>query len=179
MVLLIAEKGFESVVILNILLPGLYWANLAILVLQMVGWLSNPFVTALYVMEQAEILFFGGTARASDLRILLSFLVNCVIVVIFTHTDMSTNGDLTVVYAAVAFILSKNYLHTLGLRQPFMIQNEEMARKKSHADVVFANLETIPGTEEQRQREAKYCSAKTMIYNAVGLAFALAVTIVF
>ena len=125
---MILEKGLESLSLLYLVLPGLYTANLIILLLQMIGWLSNPFVTALYFMEQGEILFFGGTARASDLRILLSFTVNALVVVILTHTDVSTDANLTLVYALLAFILSKNYLHTLGLKAPFRIENEEMNR---------------------------------------------------
>jgi len=48
---MIAEKGFESANIVYLLVPGLYYANLVILIMQMVGWLSNPFVTVLYFME--------------------------------------------------------------------------------------------------------------------------------
>ena len=107
----------------------------------MVGWLSNPFVTALYFLEQGEILFFGGTARASDLRIFLSFVINMIFVVVFTHSDVSTEGDLTIVYAVAAFFLSKNYLHTLGLKAPFKIENEDMNRQRVHADIVFSSLE--------------------------------------
>ena len=33
-----------------------------------------------------------------------------------------------VVYAAVALLTSGNYMHTLGLKRPFKIENEEMAR---------------------------------------------------
>ena len=98
--------------------PGIFWANFIILLLQMFGWLSNPFVTLLYMMEQTEILLFGGTARASDLRILVSFTVNAVLIAIFTHTDIATDAKLTIVYAVMAFLTSKNYLHTLGLKKP-------------------------------------------------------------
>ena len=31
--------------------PGIFWANLIVLLLQMFGWLSNPFVTLLYMLE--------------------------------------------------------------------------------------------------------------------------------
>jgi hypothetical protein len=37
----------------------------------MTTMIGNPFVFLLYLMEQAEIFLFGGSARASDLRILL------------------------------------------------------------------------------------------------------------
>jgi len=120
-VLLWAEKGPETSVVMWLFVPDIYWANFFILVLQMIGWLSNPFVTALYFMEQGEILFFGGTARASDLRILVSFLASCLIVVVFTHSDISLNSDLTIVYALAAFFLSKNWMHTLGLKKPFIV----------------------------------------------------------
>lgn len=136
-----AEKGFENAQIVYLLVPGIYTANMFILILQMIGWLSNPFVTAVYFMEQAEILFFGGTARASDLRIFASFFINCLLVIIFTHTDISTDENLTVVYAVAAFFLSKNYLHTLGLKQPFKVENEDMIKQRSFADIVFSSLE--------------------------------------
>ena len=139
--LLIAEKGSDDGIVMYLFVPGIYWANFVVLLLQMVGWLSSPLVTGLYMMEQTEILFFGGTPRASDLRILVSFIVTTVLIVIFTHTDVSTDANLTVIYAAVAYLLSKNYLHTFGLKQPYKIENEEMVRQRNHADIVFADLE--------------------------------------
>ena len=89
-------------------------------------------------------MLFGGTARASDLRILVSFLVNAAIVAIFTHTDIATDASLTVVYAVAAFITSKNYMHTLGLKQPYKINNEDVARTRTQAEIVFANLDADP-----------------------------------
>lgn len=118
--------------------PGIFWANFIILLLQMFGWLSNPFVTLLYMMEQTEILLFGGTARASDLRILVSFTVNAVLIAIFTHTDIATDANLTIVYAVMAFLTSKNYLHTLGLKKPLTVNSD--ANQKTYANIVFANL---------------------------------------
>ena len=140
-VLLIAEKGSDDGIVMYLFVPGIYWANFVVLLLQMVGWLSSPLVTGLYMMEQTEILFFGGTPRASDLRILVSFIVTTAFIVVFTHTDVSTDANLTVIYAAVAYLLSKNYLHTFGLKQPYKIENEEMVRQRNHADIVFADLE--------------------------------------
>ena len=106
--------------------PGIYWANFFILLLQMIGWLSNPFVTLVYLMEQAEILGFGHTPRASDIRILISFSVHTLFTIIFTHSDVKENADLTLVYALVAYLTSLNYMHTLGLKKPYKIENEEM-----------------------------------------------------
>ena len=150
-----------------------------ILILQMFGWLSNPFVTALYFMEQAEILLFGGTARASDLRILVSFVVNCLFVVIFTHSAIHSDANLTIIYAIVAFILSKNYLHTFGLKKPFKIENEEMARQRTNAEIVFENLEKDPEVDQKKAEERRLCSNKTMIFNAVGFVAVLIAAIVF
>ena len=47
-------------------------------------------------------------------------------VVIFTHSDVSTNADLTIIYALVAIVLSKNWMHTMGLKKPFKVENEEI-----------------------------------------------------
>jgi len=131
-----------------LLVPGIYWANFVILLLQMIGWLSNPFVTLLYGIEQVEILLFGATARASDSRILISFVVNVLVLVLFTKTELGSRADLTIVYAVAAYATSKNYMHTLGLKKPFKIENEEMIRQKAQADIVFANLEANPQAEE-------------------------------
>lgn len=44
----------------------------------LLGLLNNPFVMLLYAMEQINILIFGGSARASDMRILIWFIVNTI-----------------------------------------------------------------------------------------------------
>ena len=123
------------------MVPSMYWINFIVLILQMIGWVSGPFCTMLWIMEQCEVLFFGGTQRASDLRIVVSVFVNCAIVVIFTHTDVKKDAKLTIVYAAVAYVTSKNYMHTFGLKKSFNIENEEMVKERTHADIVFAGLE--------------------------------------
>ena len=178
-VLLNAEKGSKGGIALDLLVPGLYWANFIVLLLQMFGWLSNPFVTLLYFLEQAEILLFGGTARASDLRIIISFAVNTLLVVIFTHTDVSSDANLTIIYALLAFLTSKNYMHTLGLKKPFHIENEEMARQRATANIVFRDLKTSPENAIQKRSESQICSIKTIIFNAVHLAVVFAAVIVF
>jgi hypothetical protein len=57
------------------------WAQVIILVLQVMGMLGNPFVLLLYLMEQCEIYAFGGSARCSDLRIFLYFVVHVAFIV--------------------------------------------------------------------------------------------------
>ena len=49
--LLLAEKETENGILMHVWVPGIYWANFLILVAQMIGWLSNPFVTLVYLME--------------------------------------------------------------------------------------------------------------------------------
>ena len=133
--------------------PGIYWANFVVLLLQMFGWLSSPLVTGLYMMEQTEILLYGGTPRASDLRILISFVVSSLFIIIFTKTDVATDANLTVVYAVIAYLLSKNYLHTFGLKKLYKIENEEMQRQRNHADIVFADLEVDDSTDDMKKKE--------------------------
>ena len=171
--LVYAEHGRSTPVLLGLLLPGLYWANFVLLVLQMIGWVSNPFVTALYALEQAEVLLFGGTPRASDLRILVSFMADVILVVIFTHSAVSENSSLTVVYLVAAYVTSKNFLLGLGLKRPFKIENEDQQRQQKQADIVFASLETSLETAEQRQKENQHCAPKTLIFNAVGFVLVL------
>ena len=164
---------------MGLFVPGLFWANFIVLLLQMFGWLSNPFVTMLYFMEQAEILLFGGTARASDVRILISFVVNTVLIVVFTHTDISSNANLTVIYGLLAYITSKNYMHTLGLKKPFNIENEEMARQRTKADIVFRDLISSPEAGVEKHNESQICSIKTIIFNAINLAIVFTSIVVF
>jgi hypothetical protein len=164
--LLIAEKGSEGGVVMWLMVPYIYWINFFVLVLQMIGWLPAPAVAFLWLIEQCEILLFGGTQRASDLRILVSFLVNTVFVIIFTHSDVKSDANLTIVYALVAYLTSKNYMHTFGLKKPFKIENEEMVKQRTHSDIVFSGLEG--GKEkEELEKERNSCTTITMIFNGV------------
>jgi hypothetical protein len=49
---------------------------LTVYVLQAFGVLSHPVVTTLWAMEQASEHLFGSTARASDSRIVMYFVLN-------------------------------------------------------------------------------------------------------
>lgn len=120
-ILLLGEEGSDNSVVMWLMVPHIYWFNFFCLVLQMIGWISNPFVTFLWLVEQTEILLFGSSPRASDTRIIISWLVNCLFVAIFTHTDVKSDAELTIAYFIAAYITSKNYMHTFGLKMPFKI----------------------------------------------------------
>ena len=156
--------------------PGIFWANFIILLLQMFGWLSNPFVTLLYMLEQTEILLFGGTARASDLRIIISFVVNATLIAIFTHTDIATDANLTIVYAIAAFLTSKNYMHTLGLKKPLKVNSD--TNQKIYADIVFANLEPDRDIEDIKRKDSSQCPWDTIAMNVIGFFIVIVATIV-
>jgi len=108
----------------------------------------------------------------------VSVLVNCALVVIFTHTDVKKDARLTIVYAAVAYVTSKNYMHTFGLKRPFNIENEEMVKQQTHADIVFAGLEG--GIEKEKmQREKRSCTIATIILNVTECLFIIAAAVIF
>ena len=44
--------------------------------MQVMGMLSHPVVTMLWAIEQFNLHLLGTTARASDIRIILSFIIN-------------------------------------------------------------------------------------------------------
>ena len=44
--------------------------------MQVMGMLSHPVVTMLWAIEQLNLHVLGTTARASDIRIVLSFVIN-------------------------------------------------------------------------------------------------------
>jgi len=53
-----------------------YWVNFVVLIMQMLGMLSNPVVSLFWLLEQVDVHVMGSTPRASDARILGSFAIN-------------------------------------------------------------------------------------------------------
>lgn len=53
-----------------------------------------------------------------------------------------------------------------------------MARQRTHAEVVFANLEATQSIEEMKRKENQICSITTLIYNGVGLVLIMTTAIV-
>ena len=128
------ENTWES-----LLIPGIYTANFVILILQIIGILGNPYVTIVYILEQVDIFLLGSTSRASDIRIVMSCLINVGFVAICMYI-VGDNSDLTFVYGILAYVASRNILFNIGIRKPFNVINEELLKRKEHADIVFSGL---------------------------------------
>ena len=82
----------------------------------MFGILSNPIVTLMWALEQIDIILFGSTPRTSDIRILLSFLLNCgCVCAIFAAFSYLGYENALLVAVALAFIASHNIFFSLGI----------------------------------------------------------------
>ena len=81
----------------------------------------------------------GSTSRASDIRIVLSCMLNFAFVALCIYV-VGENANLTFVYGLVAYLASRNILFSIGLRKPFTVKNEELEKRKEHADIVFSGL---------------------------------------
>jgi hypothetical protein len=93
----------------------------------MVGILSNPFVTVFWAMEQTEIHILGSTPRASDLRILLSCVLNCAFIVACSFLAYYRGYDKALLLiAALSYIASHNVLFSLGIKKPFKVINQKL-----------------------------------------------------
>lgn len=79
----ILEKSNPFGVILTAYFGQMYYSTIIIIqFLNMFGVLSNVWVTLMYLLEQASMHLLGGTARSSDLRIVISFVLNFTIALV-------------------------------------------------------------------------------------------------
>ena len=102
-------------------------------------------MTIVYLLEQIEIFGLGSTSRASDIRIILSLILNGVFVAISVMIIYRVGGELGYVIGFLAYLASKNPLFSCGLKAPFKVVNEQLERQKEHADIVFNGLNgTVP-----------------------------------
>jgi len=101
--------------------------------------LGNPFVTILYFFEQIEI-HMGGSARASDLRTVLSFLLLWGLVVAAYFIRINA------VIVCFAYLFSNNLWFGLGILQPFKVNNHQILLSKQWADIVFSGLSNPVGS---------------------------------
>lgn len=107
--------------------PWLYHAFIIVYFLQVFGMLSHPLVTLLWAMEQASVHLFGGSPRASDLRILVSFVITSVFIAVpVLMLQSSTEKAARVVLVLLAFLSSHNFLGSFGIKEPFKKLNERL-----------------------------------------------------
>ena len=106
---------------------ALYASFMIVYALQVLGILSHPIVTLLWAMEQVSIHVLGTTARASDIRVVLSFILNGIFVSIgLILGSASGQTAMLVAMVALSFLASHNLLLSLGLRKPFKAVNERL-----------------------------------------------------
>jgi len=117
-----------------------YQANFLLLILQMLGILSNPFVFLLWLLEQLDIYLFGSTSRASDSRIVLSSILNFAMVwasmvVGYTNKERDIGFIMIVLFS---YLSSHNFFLALGLKKPFKVINERLLEQRELANIVFS-----------------------------------------
>lgn len=105
----------------------------------MLGMLSNPLVTLLWLMEQVDVHVLGATPRASDIRIVLSFCVNSAIVIgmYFLYNNSGNAQNAIILGVILAWVSSHNKLANFGILQPFNKLNEKLQAQKEYSDIAF------------------------------------------
>lgn len=96
-------------------------------------------------MEQCEIFGFGGSARASDLRIFLFFSLNVALVLVAFYSTQ------TWLIPVLGYIASNNFWWDLGTVKPFHIVNEQLIHSKALVGIVFADLKSPVGVPVQNK----------------------------
>jgi hypothetical protein len=101
-----------------------YIVNFIVLVLQMFGVLSNPLVTLMWAMEQADVHALGSTPRASDSRIVMSLSLNAgIVIAMYFIKDFSNAIVLGVI---LAWVFSHNFTLGIGMVRPHEVINERL-----------------------------------------------------
>lgn len=106
-------------------------------------------------MEQAEVFVLGGSTRASDSRIVLSFLFNAVLVGLCAYLTLDWENQtsrLQWLVPVFAFVASHNVLFAFGLQKPFKVRNEQLIQQHQYANIVFANFKQ---NEEKSDKQWK------------------------
>ena len=102
-----------------------YWGNVVALVLQVLGLIGNPVVLFLYVVEQVEIFVLGSSPRASDMRIVMSFVANVALIQTVHMTIVPGSSNRIRALAGVAFLASHNLWFSCGMKKPFKVVKEQ------------------------------------------------------
>jgi len=86
----------------------------------MLGILSNPIVTLMWLLEQIDIHVLGSTPRASDSRILMSTTLNSAVVIAMYFIAYQGSGynNAIVLGVILSWILSHNILFGIGVVRP-------------------------------------------------------------
>jgi hypothetical protein len=81
----------------------------------------------MYVFEQIDIHLFGSTPRASDLRIVFSFVMNLGFVIAMNIlAKYKSYPEAIIMGVILAYFSSHNVFHNLGLIKPFKVINEKL-----------------------------------------------------
>ena len=102
----------------------------------MFGFIGNPFVTLLYFFEQIDIFIFGGTQRASDIRIIIYFAFSCCLIAGAYYTQ---------IYYLVflfAYLSCFNVFGTVGVKKPFVAASDRSEEKQIAERVYFADVKS-------------------------------------
>jgi len=97
--------------------------------MQVLGGLSHPVVTLMWLLEQLSIHILGTTARASDMRIIVGFILNsAMIAIIYFVQQSSEKSKMGVAFLTVflAFLSSHNLMYKLGIKLPFNRENQRL-----------------------------------------------------
>ena len=113
----------------------------------MVGLLSNPFVTTAWALEQLDVHVLGSTPRASDLRILLSFICNLGAVIACNAPKMHENPSGAIIHiTGLSYVFSHNIFKCLGLKKPFTAASESQLTQIAYSNIVFSNVKSKPNS---------------------------------
>jgi len=86
----------------------------------MLGMLSNPIVTLMWLLEQVDVHALGSTPRASDSRIVISLILNSAVVVgmYFVTYIGSGFGNSIILGVILSWMLSHNVIFGIGIVRP-------------------------------------------------------------
>jgi len=172
-VLLMKQAGWSVGKYDETVINWVYISFIIVYFLQVFGMLSHPAVTLMWAMEQANVHLLGGTTRASDSRLIISFAVSCLFVGIPIWLLRSVNeAAARVALVALAFVYSHNFMFSVGIKKPFKKVNERLQALRTYADIVFASNS---GNSRETEGGQSSISGCLHIVKSLALATCLAV----
>ena len=127
---LMACEGAEAQLSLsNVVL--IYASFILVYFLQVMGLLSHPIVTIMWAIEQVSMHILGTTARASDARLVLSFILNGIFVGVSLYLGYKyTIQAMLLTMVLTSFLASHNLFGSIGTKRPFKAVNERLKTKR-------------------------------------------------